>query len=189
MTAPLDDDTLQRFYDGDLSPLEEHRVQACIEADPQLQDRLAELAQLTEVMRRGTRALGQGLDSQALFAAIEGELEKPSRVGLGARLRVVSSEWTEHRRSALVAIGGATAVAAATLLAVLRPEQHAPSHDGSLVLAPGEEQQPIVPYASEPVHGSSVENVDFGANTGTVFELDNEGVAVAVVWISDDEEP
>lgn len=198
MTSPLDDDTLQRFYDGDLSPLEEHGVQARIEADPDAQRRLLALGRMTELLRDGTAALGGSLDSNALFAAIEGELAKPSRVGAGPRLRVITSEWLEHRRSVVVSLAGAAAVAAVTFLAVLRPGTHAPEDDGTLVLAPGEQAPAVLPVeepAREPaqviasVHGSSVEEVDFGANTGTVFELDNEGVAVAVVWISDEGEP
>jgi anti-sigma factor RsiW len=188
----IDDDTLQRFYDGDLTPLEEHGVQARIESDPGAQRRLAELGRMTELLREGTAQLGGKLDSNALFAAIEGQLSKPSRVGAGGRLRVVSAEWLEHRRGTVISMIGAAAVAAITLLAVLRPGAPAPGDDGRLVLAPSREPAPEAPSA-EPmlaaVHGSSVEDVDFGASTGTVFELDNQGVAVAVVWITDDEGP
>jgi anti-sigma factor RsiW len=187
MNTPLDDDTLQRFYDGDLSPLEEHAVQARIEAEPAAQRRLAELGKLTELMRHGTAALGP-LDSHQLFARIEAELRQPSRVPITARLRVVSSEWLEHRRGTVVALAGTAAIAAVTFLSVLQPTTHAPDDDGALVLAPGEERAPVVPAPVEPPHGSSVEDVDFGANTGTVFQLDNEGVEVAVVWISDEDE-
>jgi anti-sigma factor RsiW len=201
MTTSLDDDTLQRFYDGDLSPLEEHGVQARIEADPDAQRRLLELGRMTEVLRDGTAELGDSLDANALFAAIEGRLDKPGQVGVGSRLRVITSEWLEHRRSAVVSLAGAAAIAATTLLVVLRPGANAPESDGSLVLAPGEQAPATLPMPEEvapaepaaqkvaAVHGSSIEEVDFGGSTGTVFELDNEGVAVAVVWISDEGEP
>ncbi|HEX5657809.1 MAG TPA: hypothetical protein VFX59_11470 [Polyangiales bacterium] len=192
MTTPLalDDDLLQRFYDGDLTPLEEHGVQAQIEADPAAQRRLAELGRMTELLREGTAELGGKLESNALFAAIERELQQPSRVPTRTRLRVLSSEWLQHRRGTVVYLAGTAALAAATLLAVLRPSTQVTDDNGGLVLAPGEERAPVVPTEEAiALHGSSVEDVDFGANTGTVFELDNEGVAVAVVWISDDEVP
>jgi anti-sigma factor RsiW len=187
----LDDDLLQRFYDGDLTPLEEHGVQAQIEADPRAQQRLAELGRLTELVRQGTTELGGELDASALFASIERKLAQPAPVPLRTRLHVRGSEWLEFRRGTLGALVGTAALAAASLLAVLRSGEPNLQDSGALVLAPGEERAPVVPtesaYAS--VHGSSVEDVDFGTNTGTVFELDNEGVAVAVVWISDDEGP
>ncbi len=189
MTTPLDDDLLQRFYDGDLTPLEEHGVQAQIEADPSAQRRLAELGRMTDLLRRGTSELGGKLDANALFASIESELQQPSRVPVRTRLRVLTSEWMEHRRGTVVSLIGTTALAAASLLAVLRPSSSHVEDSGALVLAPGELRAPVVPTGPELPHGSSIEDVDFGASTGTVFELDNEGVAVAVVWISDDEAP
>ena len=199
----IDDDTLQRFYDGDLSPLEEHGVQARIESDPEAQRRLSELGQLTELMRTAADELGSSVRSAALFAAIEQKLTLPDQTGFGSRVRLVASEWLEHRRATLGPIVAATAVAAITLLAVIKP-----SDPG--LLAPDGAESATPPFA-EPLsadeatgpntsladnapagaqlHGSRVEDVDFGASTGTVFELDNQGVAVAVVWITDEESP
>lgn len=177
MATPIDDDTLQRFYDGDLTSLEEHSVHAQIEADPDAQRRLAELGRLTEVMRDAAEELGRSVSSAALFAAIESKLAQPEEVGFGTRLRVVASEWLEHRRATLAPIVTAAAVAAITLVAVIRPNESA-----QLPVA-GESEAAVVA-----VHGSRVENVDFGSSTGTVFEIDNGGVAAAVVWITDDEQ-
>jgi anti-sigma factor RsiW len=199
MATPIDDDTLQRFYDGDLTPLEEHGVQARIEADPAAQQRLAELGRLTELMREAADELGSSVHSSGLFAAIETQLKQQTEVGFGARFKVISSEWLEHRRASLVPLVAATAVAAATLVAVVRPAPPAQlprltARNEAPVVAPAgpatEATQPteVEPEALAQAHGSRVENVDFGASTGTVFEIDNEGVAVAVVWITDDEE-
>lgn len=188
MATPIDDDTLQRFYDGDLSPLEEHGVQARIEADPAAQRRLAELGELTELMCEAAGELGRQAPSTALFASIEKRLSSEPPLGAGERWRVIGGEWLEHRRLTLVPLVAATAVAAATLMVVLRPAET------MLPAAPREAQPEAVATQVEPpvhvpaVHGSQVENVDFGQSTGTVFEIDNEGVAVAVVWITDDEE-
>jgi hypothetical protein len=46
----------------------------------------------------------------------------------------------------------------------------------------------VDPSGISAVHGTRIENVDFGSNTGTVFEIEDHGRAVAVVWISEDEE-
>jgi anti-sigma factor RsiW len=185
---PIDDDTLQRFYDGDLSPLEEHGLQARIEADPAAQQRLAELGRLTELIREGAEELAQSVSSQALFAGIEARLDQPDEVGFGTRLRVMTGEWFEHRRASLIPLVAATAVAAVTLMVVIKPNQPLP--EIATPPAPMAQRELPVPQPADvaQVHGTSVEDVDFGASTGTVFEIDNEGVAVAVVWITDDEE-
>jgi len=185
--TPIDDDTLQRFYDGDLSPLEEHGVQARIEADPAAQQRLAELGRLTELIREGAEELGESVRSSTLFAAIEARLAEPDQVGFGARLRVIGGEWLEHRRASLLPLLAATAVAAVTLMVVIKPSSELPELGGTAAPSPQEAAQGAPIQVAE-VHGSSIENVDFGASTGTVFEIDNEGVAVAVVWITDDDE-
>ncbi|MDB4976155.1 MAG: hypothetical protein JWN48_4496 [Myxococcaceae bacterium] len=189
----IDDDTLQRFYDGDLSPLEEHSVQQRIEGDPLAQRRLAELGQITELLRESAMTLGDSVHSSGLFAAIEARLAEPDDTRFGARFKMMTSEWVEHRRAALVPFVAATAVAAVTLFAVVKPGE--PSLISVSSEAPGSEASSSAPEPAQlaatapvQVHGSRVEDVDFGSSTGTVFEIDNQGVAVAVVWISDDEE-
>ena len=187
MSTPseIDDDTLQRFYDGDLSPLEEHGVQARIERDPEAQRRLVELGRLTDVLRAGADELATHVNSGALFASIEQRLNAPDDTGAGTRVRLVASEWFEHRRTALLPVLAATGMAAIALLAVLKPGAPTLVEPGStnvtravpvLVATPGPE-----------VHGTRVEDVDFGTSTGTVFEIDNQGVATAVVWITDED--
>jgi anti-sigma factor RsiW len=121
----LDDDLLQRYFDGELSPVEERSVRGQVEGDAAAQARLRELAKLSELI--------------------------PTVASL--------------------------AVAAAALVVLLVP--HETSEKLATVPAPA---------AVQTVHGSRVENVDFGKSTGTVFEVDNEGVSAAVVWIADDEE-
>lgn len=178
MATRIDDDTLQRYYDGDLSPVEEHGMQLRIEGDPDAQRRLTKLAKLTELMQTSADELGQHVDSKVLFSGIEARLADAGKPGFGARLRVVGGEWLEHRRATLMPIVAASAVAAATFLVVTRSD--GPTESG------GPEGRVVA--TTDAVHGSVVENVDFGSNTGTVFEIEDRGVAVAVVWITEDEE-
>lgn len=168
MAQPIDDDTLQRLHDGDLSPLEARSVEARVATDPAAQKRLAELRWLSAALRETTDALGAEAPTDAMFAAIQARITTPEKAALGERLRVLSSEWLTHRRGRLIPAVATAAVAAAALIAVLRPVSP-PAEEGGLA------------------KGSQVENVDFGTSTGTVFEVENQGVSAAVVWISDDE--
>jgi anti-sigma factor RsiW len=170
MATPIDDDTLQRYHDGDLSPLEARGVAARVAEDPAARKRLEELAWLSAGVRQAAEQLAASVRADALFAAIEAQLDRAEKPTRGERLRVLSSEWIAQKRSALIPMAATFAVAAAALIAVLRPPT--PTAE-TIVLA----------------KGSQVENVDFGTSTGTVFEVDNQGVAAAVVWISDEDEP
>lgn len=193
MATELDDDTLQRYYDGDLSPLEERVVRARIDADPDAQMRLARLERLSDILGIAAEEMGSGLDSASLFAGIEASLKKEPQPGMGERLRVIAGEWSEHKRGVVISLGAAAAIAAAALLVVV---DRGPTDDSQARSAPRPREErkerlaeaaPNVP-AAEPVHGSQIENVDFGKNTGTVFEIENAGVKTAVVWIADEEE-
>jgi MoxR-like ATPase len=192
MTTQLDDDTLQRYYDGDLSPVEERAVRARVEGDASAQARLAELAKLSDMVRMAAEEMGEGLDSSALFAGIQADLKKQQAEGVGAKLQVVHEEWGQHRRGSVIALGVAGAIAAAALLSVLTPAMQEQGADEVARSAQPKErvriaEAPVEP-AGERVHGSQVENVDFGDSTGTVFEIESEGVKTAVVWISDEDE-
>ena len=187
MTMQLDDETLQRYYDGELSPVEERAVRARVESSPEAQKQLAELARLSELFRMAADEMGSEVDSASLFAGIERDLKKQESLGMLGRLRVVRDEWMEHRRGVVVSMVGATAVAAAALLTVLGPR--ATDSGDEVAHVAKEVSAPTSAPAAEPrVSGSRVENVDFGSNTGTVFEIESQGVTTAVVWIADDEE-
>lgn len=170
----LDDELLQRYYDGDLSPDEEGRVRAEVAQSESARRRLAELAQFSELMREPLLNAAQALDGDALFARIEGGIRQQQALGFGERLRLIGGEWLEHKRGVLLPAAASVVAAAAALIILLVPREANQPVNGEPVLAQ--------------LHGTSIENVDFGQSTGTVFEVDNEGVRAAVVWISDDEE-
>jgi len=172
----LDDDTLQRYFDGELSPAEEQSVRAQVQGDAAGQARLKELAELSELVRMAVAQSTRGLDVDAMFAGISSGIRKQERLGFGQRFRLISSEWVEHRKSVLIPSVASLAVAAAALIVLSVPRET--SETLATLPAP----------VGVSVHGSRVENVDFGRSTGTVFEVDNEGVSAAVVWIADEEE-
>ena len=191
MATELDDDTLQRYYDGDLTPLEASAVRNRVERDPDAQKRLAQLEQLSALLSMAGDEMGAQLDSAALFAGIQADLKRDESMGFGERFRVIAGEWTEHKRGVVVTLGGAAAIAAAALLGVFTPATEDADSVARNLPRPREERKVRLaeaPAQPASVHGSQVENVDFGKNTGTVFEIENEGVKTAVVWIADEEE-
>jgi hypothetical protein len=193
MRPELDDDTLQRYYDGELSPVEERTVRAAVESDPNAQQRLAQLARLSEMFQAAADEMAMGLDSNKLFSNIQSDIRTNEGLGFGERFQVIRSEWMEHQRAVVISLTTGAAIAAAALVAVIA---EAPGTSGTQVaVTPAREPaesatSPAALAANEApdVHGSAIENVDFGGSTGTVFEIESKGITTAVVWIDDEEE-
>jgi anti-sigma factor RsiW len=182
MSTKLDDETLQRYYDGDLSPVEERAVRARIESDPSAQRRLEGLEQLSALIRMSAEEAGNQVASDSMFAAIEQQIERePAK----PKLSVVSNPLRKERRRALIwPLAGVAAAAAAMVVMFVARDA------GDDAAARSAKKKEITRTAEvEPeTHGTQVEHVDFGKSTGTVFHIENEGIATAVVWITDDEE-
>ena len=173
MESPkTEDEKLQMFFDGELAPQEEAAVRRSLEGSPEGMARLREWEQLREAMKSVSEDWAGEIDSDALFARIETEISAP----------VVPIEQPEREQPALRVVPGkrerrvwggvATgfAAAAAIFLAVMA--------------WPGEPTVDSVPV----VRGSEVLEVDFGSNTGTIFEVEGgAGESLAVVWIDDEE--
>ena len=185
MTTPehIDDDKLQRFYDGELTEGEALVVGRDVEASELEQARIRQLERLSEVLLAGAEEEASGIDSDALFLRIERGIEaEPS-----PRLQLVQGQKKRQRTGAVVAV--AVAIAAAVLVAILLapPDPQVAEHpldDPREMIAETEELPPALVH---PPGGSSVERVEFGANTGTVFEVEgDQGQPLAVVWIAEE---
>ncbi len=181
MSIELDDETLQRFYDGDLSPVEERAVRARIEKEPRAQQRLADLERLSALIQVAAEEAGSTLDSDAMFA----DIEKRIAEGRDRGLRVVGGGWLSERRRVLYPL---MAAAAAAAIGVVTLTARDADDEATARSRPQHERTRYAEQMNSPkFHGTRVENVDFGSSTGTVFEIESEGVATAVVWIADDE--
>jgi len=172
MESPkTEDDRLQMFFDGELAPEEEAAVRRDLEGSPEGAAQLHEWEQLREAMKGVSTDWAANIDSDALFARIESEINAP----------VVPIERPKQEQPVLRVVPGGRerrvwggvatgfAAAAAIFLAVMAwPESH-------LDPAPA-------------ARGSEVVEVDFGSNTGTIFEVEGgAGESLAVIWIDDEE--
>ena len=182
-TEHIDDDKLQRFYDGELTEGEAAVISRAIEADATEGARVAQMRRLGEILRSAGEIEADTIDSEALFVRIERGIEAEPN----PRFRVIEGAKRRQRTGAVV--GMAMAVAAAIALAFLMrqptpPVAQYPGDDSREMLAEVED----LPHVNiHPPAGSSVERVEFGANTGTVFEVEgDQGQPLAVVWIAEE---
>lgn len=179
----IDDDKLQRFYDGELTEGEALVVGRDVEASDLEQARVAQLERLGRVLRVGAEAEAETIDSDALFLRIERGIEADP----GPRLKLIEGRKRRQRNGAVA--GVAMAIAAAVAIAFLAQ----PSSEPAIAVHPDEGEE-MRAQIDDPTHvqlhppgGSSVEVVEFGANTGTVFEVEgDEGQPLAVVWIAEE---
>ncbi|MGB3051827.1 MAG: hypothetical protein WBB42_12560 [Polyangiales bacterium] len=167
-----EDEKLQMFFDGELAPEEEAAVRRSLEASPESSAQLREWEQLRVAMKSVSADWAGEIDSDALFARIEAELSAPvipiDRPVQPPALRAVPG-GQERRVWGAAAIG--FAAAAAIFLVVIASPEGAPQGGAPAV-----------------TRGSEVLEVDFGANTGTIFEVEGgAGESLAVVWIDDEE--
>jgi len=170
-----DDERLQMLFDGELAPEEEAAMRRNLEGSPAGMEQLREWEQLREAVKSASTDWARKIDSDALFARIEAEISAPA----------VPRELPRQERPPLRAVPGARerrvwgavatafAAAAAIFLAVLAwPESHTERSDARTAMA----------------RGSEVLEVDFGSNTGTIFEVEGgAGESLAVVWIDDEQ--
>lgn len=171
MESAKTDEKLQMFFDGELAPEEEAAMRRDLERSAEGAAQLREWEQIREAMNNVSSEWADAIDSDALFARIEADIRTPAipepAVQAPPRLRVVPG-GRERRVWGAVATG--FAAAAAIFLAVVAwPAEQTP---------PGEEM----------ARGTEVLEVDFGANAGTIFNVEGgAGESLAVIWIDDEE--
>jgi anti-sigma factor RsiW len=169
-SAKTEDDKLQMFFDGELAPDEEAAMRRDLESSAEGMAQLRDWEQIRDAMKTVSSKWVGEIDSDALFARIERDISAPTMrepvESAPPVLRVVPG-GRERRVWGAVATG--FAAAAAIFLAV--------------IAWPAEQEQGV-----EMARGTEVLKVDFGANAGTIFNVEGgAGESLAVIWIDDEE--
>ncbi len=183
----LDDDKLQRYFDGELTDGEATVMRRDIEASDLEQARIQQLERLGDLVRMNADDVSADIDADALFSGIEAGIAQE-----GPRLKLI--EGARRKQRAGVVVGVAVAIAAAvTLVLLLKP----PADDNVARHPMDTDQERIATdddieieesgfHIVHPPSGSEVVRIDFGSNTGTIFQVEgDEGQPLAVVWIDE----
>ena len=181
----IDDGKLQQLFDGELTEGEERVVRRDVSKEPLEKERLARLERRGDLVRFSADDASANIDADALFAKIEAGVAADK----SPRLELIKGQ--KKQRTMGIAVTAFAVAAAVAIAFFVGPglvgtgggeQARHPMDDPREVLV---EHDPAV--LVHPPSGSEVEHVDFGANTGTVFEVQGEeGQPLAVVWIAED---
>ena len=189
MSDAIKEELLHQFFDNELSENQASGVREKLASEPELASSLDDFAAIRALMQQSASDWRNEVDSDALFSRVEEQIGSADGVEAGQLEAITGGQLMNSFRI----VGAGFAIAAAVLLGFLA----LPNDD-----APGKEQAPIaaqqpdieVGQPNEPVlvaalsRGTEVLEVDFGQNTGTIFEVEGSaGQPLAVVWISDEE--
>jgi len=183
-TVHLEDELLQRYFDGELSNGSATEVKQHLESCAECQRRHRSLTRLHKLINVTATDAAKGVDFDALFGRIEAGVEEESE-----QRKVVSiQEWLSSTRLRKPLLVAPLAIAAAAALFIIfqnaRSEQFARDNYGQ---KNGEKTALVESQIPQQPPNSEVVEVDFGVNSGTVFEIAlAEGVSTPVVWINDD---
>lgn len=199
----LSEEKLNLLFDSELGPGEAKIARAHLVECAECAKKFARLERLNALVNAHVEeqvsAAGVSPDSSAMWKAVQGKLARSEQAGFGERFKVYVGEVVEHRKGVWIPMTAGVAIAAAVAIAIVaapRPAEQAirlKARKAPVAYAAKEQAEDAsAPVAVEQVQkGSQVEEVDFGSNAGTVFQVPgDDGATLAVVWINDEgEEP
>ena len=186
----LEEELLNRYFDGDLRPGPAATVAQHLETCSQCSERHRALVALRGMIDMAAEESSRNVDFEALYGRIERGIRERPEPGWLERLRVFWRDLSEQRPGQ-VWVPAAGLVAAAAVLVVWintpAPSPASPQARVPEVPAVPQVEPPTEPSPQAAAGNSEIVQVDFGGNAGTVFEIAlADGVSTPVVWINDD---
>ncbi|PIE05867.1 MAG: hypothetical protein CSA75_02505 [Sorangium cellulosum] len=187
--APSHED-LMLYADGELDPERVAEVESYLEQSQEARDVVATIFEIGDVVRLSAEQWAKTKGADDIADRVIAEVEKQ------AKSNVV--DLSTYRPGSIwpVALGGLAAAAAVALIAwrfaglELAPTSYAVDVAAS---ASAGEPEMVVASAHVPISDDdpeptvSVDAIDFGARTGTIFYVPSDTGTTTVVWLTDDE--
>jgi anti-sigma factor RsiW len=190
----VQEDALNMHFDGELAPSEAASVERHLAACGECSKRLHSMQQLRQMIVMSSAQVASEVDFDAMFGRVEQGTKAAPVPGLFERFGLWVTESLQHNPMRVWApAGGLALAAAAAVIFVLRPD--APSAEemakrGVVAEERERRREKIMVAENDPTpesNASEVVQVDFGSNTGTVFEIAlADGASTPVVWINED---
>ncbi|MDX9999943.1 MAG: hypothetical protein RBU30_01470 [Polyangia bacterium] len=170
----LDDKTLQRLHDGDLSPEETRRAESQLATNPEAGRRLEALSQLQCLLRGAVSQDADQADLVEVWDRVKADLGKQARPGAWERVRLWLGESMGTHPFRWVAAGAAMTVlaVAVTLFAMTRPEDT----KGAKTAVEAARNQ------------LEIEALDFKGRHPDIFQIREGERSTTVIWVHPDDE-
>ncbi|HEY4102596.1 MAG TPA: hypothetical protein VGM44_01855 [Polyangiaceae bacterium] len=185
---------LMRYHDGAVSEEEAVTVEEALEHEPALLEELEAYAELGSFVR----AWGESCSEHEIDIA-DSVLEKIAAIEAPpARIAPVHSIWP--RVATWVSLGAAIAAGSLLVIRSWSAPHKAPGAQAPVASASGQSVQVAVSAVVPPPEVSAaleeepkeppatIESVDFGDTSGTVFVLSTDSAETPVVWTPDDDQ-
>ncbi|HEX7478198.1 MAG TPA: hypothetical protein VF331_10355 [Polyangiales bacterium] len=187
-TEHLNDELLQRHFDGDLDRDAADAARAHLAACEPCEARRRGLERLHMLLGTANDEAQQEADFAGLYDRIERGITTTNASATDPGAGEVVELATRRRPRPVVAyVLTAAAAAAAVVIMVFRPGSNDGARRPESVTGTDAQPQATAPQAAPGPGRSEVVNVDFGTSTGTVFEISlADGTSTPVVWINDE---
>jgi anti-sigma factor RsiW len=200
----VQEDALNMHFDGELAPSEAASVERHLASCGECTKRLHSMQRLREMIAMSADEVASQVDFDAMFGRIEQGAKAAPQPSLWERLTLWLEESLRHNPMRVWApAGGLALAAAAALVFALKSSSPGAAGDEEMrarsgIIEEGREKlsrDKVMVAANEPppaeplaeANASEVVQVDFGSNTGTVFEIAlADGASTPVVWINED---
>jgi len=186
----VQEDALNMHFDGELAPAEAASVERHLATCGECSKRLNSMQRLHEMITMSAAQVASEVDFDAMFGRVEQGTKVAPVPRLIERIGLWVTESLQHNPMRVWApAGGLALAAAAAVIFVLRPSE--PMAKRGVVpdeREPKREKMMVAENDPAPEsNASEVVQVDFGSNTGTVFEIAlADGASTPVVWINED---
>lgn len=200
----VQEDALNMHFDGELAPAEAASVERHLASCGECSKRLLSMQRLHEMITVSAEQVASEVDFDAMFGRVEQGTKVAAGPGLIERVTLWVTESLQHNPMRVWAPAGGLALAAAAAVAFVLSSsgsgvegEHEVARRGviaeereikrdKMMVAQNEAPKPAGEGPTES-NASEVVQVDFGSNTGTVFEIAlADGASTPVVWINED---
>jgi len=176
---------LMRYHDGELTEAEARLVEEALEAEPALLEELEAYGELGRFVRAWDRA---NASQHAAFDVTDSVLAalEPTRASVHSLLPRIAT-WVSL--GAAIAAGSVLVVRSWSAPPVAPVPAGAAEHAELTTGLPAPELSAVLPGEEPKPAPATIESVDFGSNTGTIFVVSTDSSETPVVWMPDDAEP
>jgi hypothetical protein len=181
----IDNELLQRYYDGELSSRKTKTTAAKIEGSQEARASLEKNQRITDLVCLMNDELLDSVSFEGFKKQVMSGVVNDYQPGVFERFKIWASEFFEYKQ--VIWVPSAVAVGLAVIVALALPLLSTPQSPSN-TLQTGQENGIWLASTNTPTetYGSTIETVNFGESSGEKYQIEiKQGSSVGVVWITE----